>query len=163
MSENTKSAGSLTVTDLAITPVWEFTNGEGVDELLVRPVCKLPVPSLTGKIIGTRVGLSNGSYRWALIGNIDATNPRMTEHFLTLSLERKGRWFGLARYHDHDFADRGPEALSGFLGLQVDDVFPIAFDVRAYALGHAESLEGSIRKEPRERLSRAEIIAMAVS
>jgi hypothetical protein len=52
--------------------------------------------------------------------------------------------------------------LSHFLGLPVDDIFPIFFDVRMYAEGDPASLTGYIQKEPRERLSRAEIIALAV-
>jgi hypothetical protein len=68
----------------------------------------------------------------------------------------------LARYHDFDYAERGPEALARFLSLPVEEVFPIAFDIRAYAHGDPHALCGSVRQELRERLSRAEIIAMAV-
>jgi hypothetical protein len=162
MIENLKPIESLAVADLVANPVWQYTNRDGAGETFVRAVKKIPVKNLTGKVIGTQVRFANGSQGWALIGNIDASNPRLTEHFLTLSIERGGRWFALARYHDYDFADRGPEALSRFLGLQVDDVFPISFDVRKYAQGDPAALAGSVRKEPRERLSRAEIIAMAV-
>ena len=31
----------------------------------------------------------------------------MTEHFLTLSIERNGHWFMLARYHDPDYDESG--------------------------------------------------------
>jgi hypothetical protein len=99
---------------------------------------------------------------WTLIGNIDPRNPRLTEHLLTLSIEHAGRWFSLGRYHDFDYADRGPEALSRFLGVAVDEIFPISFDVQQYAEGDPATLKGSVLKEPREKLSRAEIIAMAV-
>jgi hypothetical protein len=101
---------------------------------------------------------------WALIGNIDVKSPRLTEHFLTLSIDRGGRWFALARYHDYDYdySARGPEALSRFLGLNIDQVFPLYFDVRRYVQGDAAALANSIPKEPRERLSRSDIIALAV-
>ena len=46
-----------------------------------------------------------------LIGNIDVKNPRLTEHFLTLSIEQGGKWFALTRYHVYDCSDQGPEAL----------------------------------------------------
>jgi len=109
------------------------------------------------------VRLANGSQRWALIGNIDTGNPRSTEHFLILSIDRDGKWFTLARYHDFDYADCGPEVLSRFLELTVDEIFPISFDVRPYTEGDPAALVGTITKEPRERRSEAELMAMAVT
>ena len=99
---------------------------------------------------------------WALIGNIDSRNKRLNQHFVTISIERDGRWFHLARYHDHDYGSRGPEELARFLGRRVDEVFPIAYDVRAFAIGDADALTGVIAKDPLERLTRAQIIALAV-
>jgi hypothetical protein len=162
MIENVKPVDSLTVADLQAFPVWQYTNREGADETHVRPVKRTPVTSLTGKVVGTQATLANGERIWALIGNVDSKNPRITEHFLTLSVERDGRWFTLARYHDFDVAASGPEALSQFLGLAVAEVFPIRYDIRSVAKGDEAALQGQIRKAPRERLSRAEIIAMAV-
>jgi hypothetical protein len=92
----------------------------------------------------------------ALIGNYNVTNPRDTQHFLTLSIERGGEWFHLARYHDVDFTDRGPEALARFLGLHVDDVFPISVDVRRYVRGDPKALIAIVLKEPQERLTEEE-------
>ena|ERR1700722_18192250 len=162
MIEHVKPVESLSVADLKAAPVWQYANRDGAGEMVVRAVKKIPVNDLTGRLIGTQVQLANGTQAWALIGNLDSRNPRLTEHFLTLSIEHAGRWFSLARYHDFDYADRGPEALSRFLGMTVDEIFPISFDVQRYAEGDPEALKGSIRKEPREKLSRAEIIAMAV-
>jgi hypothetical protein len=130
MIENLKPVESLTVPDLEANPVWQYANSDGVGETIVRPVKKIPVKNLTGKVVGAQVRFANGSQAWALIGNVDVANPRFTEHFLTLSIKHGGRWFALARYHDHDFADRGPEALARFLGIRVDDIFPISVDVR---------------------------------
>ena len=162
MIESVKAIDLLTVADLQANPVWQYTNRDGADETFVRAVKKVPVMSLTGKIIGTQVRLASSVQAWELIGNIDAGHPRLAEHFLTLSIERNGKWFALARYHDFDYADRGPEALSRFLGLSVDEIFPISFDIQRYAQGDLAALAGNVRKEPRERLSRADIIAMAV-
>jgi hypothetical protein len=162
MIENVKPVDSLTVADLQAFPVWQYTNREGADETFVRPVKRAPVASLNGKIVGTRIVLANGQRPWALIGNVDPKNPRMTEHFLTLSVEHNGRWFTLARYHDFDFAQSGPEELARFLGLAIDEVFPISYDIRSAAKGDEAALQSQVRKAPRERLSRAEIIAMAV-
>jgi hypothetical protein len=162
MIENVKPVESLTVADLKATSVWQYANRDTAGEMLVRAVKKVPVKNVTGKLIGTQVRFANGAQAWALIGNIDPRNPRLTEHFLTLSIEHAGRWFSLARYHDFDYADRGPEALSRFLGMTVEEIFPISFDIQQYAEGDPEALKGSVQKEPRERLSRAEIVAMAV-
>jgi len=157
-----KTVESLTVADLQAAPVWQYVNRDGVGETMVRAVKKIPVRNLAGKLIGTQVGLANGTQAWAIIGNLDPSSPRLTEHFLILSVERDGRWFDLARYFDFDYADRGPEALARFLGLAVDEIFPISFDVQQYAEGDPAALKGSVMKEPREKLSRAEIIAMSV-
>jgi hypothetical protein len=67
-----------------------------------------------------------------------------------------------SRYHDLDYSEKGPNALADFLGLQIDQVFPISYDIRHAAIGNASVLMGTILKEPREKLTPAEIIAMAV-
>lgn len=162
MIENVNPVDSLRVLDLKVYLVWQHANREGSDGTAVRPVKQVSVTNLSGKIVGTQMLLANGDHVWALIGNIDASSARLTEHFLSISVERNGRWFTLYRYHDFDYAENGPEALARFLGAQVDDVFPIAYDIRQYAKGDAAALSGQIRKEPRERLSRAEIVVMAV-
>jgi hypothetical protein len=118
-------------------------------------------PSTTG-LVGAKVRLGNGLEVWGLFGNFDVTNPRATHHFLDISIERSGKWFHLARYFDVDFAARGPEALARYLGLGVDDVFPITVDVRRYVRGDSAALTAIVPKEPQERLTRAEITAMAV-
>ena len=157
-----KAIDLLTASDLAASPIWRYTNRDGVHELFVTSITTIPVENLNGKVIGSQVHLANGSERWSLIGNVDATNPRFTEHYLTLSLERDGKWFHLARYHDHDYAERGPEALSRFLGLKIDDVFPIAYDLRIYVEGDLAALVGEVPRKPRQKLSRAELVALAV-
>jgi hypothetical protein len=78
MIENIKPVESLTVADLEANPVWQYTNSDGGGETFVRPVKKVPVKSLTSKVIGARVRLANGSQVWALIENLDVANPRFT-------------------------------------------------------------------------------------
>jgi hypothetical protein len=46
--------------------------------------------------------------------------------------------------------------------LTIKDVFPIEYDISLVAAGAADSLRGVVRQEPRRRLSRSELIAMAV-
>lgn len=97
-----------------------------------------------------------------MIGNVDTTNAQLTEHFLTLSVFREGRQMTLSRYHDFDYAENGPDALARFLKLALNEIFPIRYDIRALAHGDPAALQGQINKEPRERLSRAEILALAI-
>jgi hypothetical protein len=54
------------------------------------------------------------------------------------------------------FARSGPEELARFLGLHVDDVFPITVDVRRYVRGDPALLTTIKLKEPQERLTREE-------
>lgn len=157
-----KRVTALSAADLAARPVWKYSREDDEGEPMVRPVARLPVSTLAGKLVGTKVRLGDGTEVWALIGNIDTHNGRLNEHFVTVSIERDGRWFHLARYHDYDYLERGPEQLAAFLSTRVDAVFPIAYDVRPYALGDAAALAGVITKEPAERLTRAQIVALAV-
>jgi hypothetical protein len=156
MIENIKPAESLTVSDFQGHPVWEFLYDDEIGETMVRPVEKLPVESLDDKVIGAQVRLANDSLVWASFGNFDVTNPRATQHFLDISIERNGEWFHLARYFDVDFAAHSPEALARFLGLHIDDVFPITVDVRRYVRGDPAVLTAIVLKEPQERLTREE-------
>ena len=151
---NFKLVTSLRVSDLERHPVWEFVLEPNVDDTAVRPVERLPVATLMGKVVGTRVRLANGNHQWGTVCNLDTRNAELNEHFVTLSLEREGRWFHLARYHDFDYPDRGPEAVARFLGLSVDEIFPISYDVREYVEGKPVTLAGTILKEPRVRLTR---------
>ena len=157
----TKSVLSLQVSDLEKHPVWQFVTDEG-DETAARPVNRLPVSSLMSRIVGTRVRLAKGSSVWAIIGNLDTKNAQKNEHFVLLSIERKGKWFQLERYFDSKYREHGPEALARFLGLSVDEVFPISYDVRKYAKGEANALAGTVPRKPRVRLTKAELVALAV-
>jgi len=157
-----RAVDSLTIADLRAFPIWQFTHDESQDETLVLAVKETPVASLAGRIVGTKITLASGEERWALIGNVDPTNARLNEHFLTLSVEHQGCWFPLARYHDFDVADHGPEALARLLGLDVDQAFPICYDIRYLVNGDEAALRGKVLKTPRERLSRSELIAMSV-
>lgn len=161
-SGHVKPVDELCVEDFRTFPVWEFTDSheEDMDETAVQPVEPLPVTDLASRIVGTEVVLANGRRVWAMIGNIDVADPRKTEQFLTISLERDGRWFHVANYAAFDFSERGPERAAEFLGLAVDDVFPIAYDLREFAIGETSSLRGQIPKEPRERLTLEERFAL---
>jgi hypothetical protein len=103
-----------------------------------------------------------GSSVWAIIGNLDIKNAQKNEQFVLLSIERKGKWFRLERYFDFKYREHGREALARFLGLSVDEAFPIAYDVRKYAKEEANALASTVPKKPRVRLTKAELVALAV-
>jgi len=159
---NAKPIASLRVSDLEKYRVWQFTTNDPADETAVRPIKRLPVSTLMGKLAGARISLANGERLWALVGNLDEQNAQLNEHFVTLSIERSGCWFHLARYHDADYDQTGPEGLARFLGLPVDDVFPISYHVREYVKGNPPLLDGIVLKEPRVRLTSSQLIAMAL-
>jgi hypothetical protein len=68
----------------------------------------------------------------------------------------------MARYHDFDCDQRGPAALANFLGLKIEQVFPILYDVSDCCLGDPSVISGGIPKEPKKKLSRAELMALAM-
>lgn len=152
----------ITTDEIRVTPVWRFASKTRSDETELTPVRKLPCKNLNGRLVGTQVTLADGSLAWCFLGNIDTSNPKLTVHFITVSIESNGKWFHLARYHDFDFTDRSPSRLATFLSKDIDSVFPIRYDIRSLAEGEPDALAGLIEKEPRERFTRAEIIAMAV-
>lgn len=157
-----KDVAKLSVRDFARYPVWGYADDDTGSDTSVEPVSPLPVSSLMSRLVGTKVKLANGSEVWGLLGNINTKNERRNKHFATLVVYNGKRSFRLARYHDCDYGQRGPKELAAFLHLDVDDVFPIKYDLRPFANGPRDALQGTIEKEPSERLTRSEIIAMAV-
>jgi hypothetical protein len=165
MRKHKKRVEELTVADLEAFPVWQYTNSDEqrLGETAVRPIKKTPVKNLDGRLVGTQIRLANGSNVWALIGNVDSSNARSTQHFFSLSVFNKGRYFTMARYHDFDYDERGPQALAAFLGLPVEEVFPISYDITRFSVGELAALLGTIEKEPREKLTRAQLMGLAVT
>jgi hypothetical protein len=143
-------------------PIWRFVEDDEPEEPYVLPAGARRVTRFTGKIVGAEVTLSDGTRRWALFSNIDPDNPDLTEHFITLSLFVAGRWFHLARYHDIDATERGPRALAAALRRPIGKVFPIYYDLRPFVRNAPPWLEGAIRRSPRQKLTRSQIIALAV-
>ena len=155
MPAQSKPFAEVTVSDIAVSPVWEFATDEeeSHDETWVRPVKTLPVDCLDSMVVGTKVLLGNGTKRWAILVNVDLDNARRTRQFLVMMIEKDGDWFELARYFDVDYARRGPMQLAAFLDMSVEDVFPISYDVSALAIGKPDVTTGRVAAEPDERLS----------
>jgi|LakMenEpi03Aug12_release.lakeMendotaPanAssembly.Ray.scaffolds.fasta_scaffold1016342_1 hypothetical protein len=158
-----RSVDSLTAEDFIVSPVWRFRHSTSSKVVEVAPVRRLPVKQATGCVVGCSLRLANRTLLSGFLGNLYTSNGRLTQHFLTVSVFRAdGAVFHLARYHDFDAAERGPLALASFLALPLEAVFPIEYDVGNAIIGPAEILRGAIPAEPEERLSRAEVIALAV-
>jgi hypothetical protein len=158
-----KDVTKLTPADFRSHPVWKYSDSDEPSETTVEPVKKLPVKSLAGALAGAEVTLACGKKAAAFLGNIEVGQPKSTEHFLTLSMFGvRGEIFHLSRYHDVDYARRGPDVLAAFLKMKKEEVFPISWDVRHLVSGAPAAAHGEILSEPRERLSRAHLIALAV-
>ena len=157
-----RPVSSLRPGDFETHPIWRYVPGDEPDETWVMPVAARRVSSLGGKVLGTEVTLADGTRCAAMFGNVSPKNPKLTEHFLRVSLFINRKWFHLARYHDFDVRRRGPRALAAALKRPVNKVFAIRYDLRPYFRKPPAWLEGAIQQEPRKRLTRAEIIGLAV-
>jgi hypothetical protein len=158
-----RSIDSLTAHDFVEFPVWRFIDSDSPREDYVKAVRRLPVKNMTGLIFGGPILLADGTTLTGYLGNFDATKPELTEHFLTVSLfGSDGTIFHLARYHDIDAIENGPSALARFLDKSLEQIFPLKYDVSLLVSGFSEVTRGSILSNPRKRLTRAEIIALAV-
>jgi hypothetical protein len=69
----------------------------------------------------------------------------------------------MARYHDIESDKRGPSVLASLLGMSVDDVFPISYDISELCIGNPAVLVGTIYKEPHEKLTEAELRQLALN
>jgi hypothetical protein len=153
-----KRVDHLTPEDFAAHPVWEYAldmeEFEDFDETVMRPVCALPVDDLGNCVIGTEVRLANGTALEATLSSVDLESAEQTRQFLFLSVFFKGAWVHLERCSGFDRARSGPAPFSAALGLTIEEVFPIAWDVSRHCTGAC--LRGMIESEPEERLSGGE-------
>jgi hypothetical protein len=127
---------ALTPADLDEHPVWEFKFRRSESEPRVAPLTAIPTTKLTGRLFATRFLLANGQVVPGFVASLDEANGALNRHLATFSFFDKGRWFHLARYHDVDYDDRGPDALAAFLGAPPDEVFPMTFDITPELRSH---------------------------
>lgn len=160
MSAHRKDVTELVPADFEFSPVWEYdlANEEDSDTAVI-PVFDLPVDDLGNRVIGTTVRFANGQEAPATIACVDTKDPYATRHFIFVSIYKE-KWLHLARYHDSWYDREGPDALAAALGLKVEDVFPIAYDIRAHCLGDPAALAGVIHAEPAEKLTWDELLKL---
>jgi hypothetical protein len=158
----TKNLQELSIGDLQAHGVWEMIEDPSRSDVVVKPITRLPVKSLKNRLVGSQARLADGSHLWVILGNISLTNPESTKHFLTLSVHQNGKWFDLARYHDVDYLKRDGHALARFIGKELEQVFPIKYDITKWVDGPSNSLKGSVQLEPDERLSADGLIRLSL-
>ncbi len=145
-----KRVDQLTIANFRRYPVWTYVPETRTrDETWMKPVRKIPVDDLDGKIVGSQVRLSCGRQVWAMIGNVDVRDANANEHLIGLSVRIGRTWFHLARYHDIDYENRSPSALAKTLSLPVSQVFPITYDLRPFARGDERALQGEFLRVPK--------------
>jgi hypothetical protein len=161
-----KPADQMSPADFGKHLIWEFASdleSDLADETYMRPVLELPVSSMSGRVVGTNLTLANGQTVFGVLANLDLTDAASTRHFLTVTVFRgNGERFDLARYHDIDYPQNGPDALANFLGLPLSAVFPIVYDVSEVAVGGPDCVRGRILAVPESPLSRSALIQLAV-
>jgi hypothetical protein len=157
-----KKFSEITIDDYRRCPVWEYVPNSEDADIWLKEVRKRPARHLNNRIVGTRVTLRNGEKCWAIVGNISVNSKRATEQFLTLSVEKDSQWFNLARYHDVDYARRGPQQLAQFLNMEVNEVFPINYDISDVVSDLSEVVVGAVPVQPSEILSQDELVALAI-
>jgi hypothetical protein len=116
-----------------------------------------------GQLFSTNFVLACGATFPGFVGTLEESLPHLNRHLATFSFYTPGRWFHLARYHDPDYQDRGPDALAAFLGHSVEEVFPFTFDIRGLIRTPGLELSWPIERSPEKRIARRELIAAVVS
>lgn len=152
---------AIPIDELMRHGVWEYDLNEEAyepeqDETWMLPVRDLPVDDLLNRITATEVTLANGAVLPAIIGGVSVRSEEATREFITVSLATDYGWFHLARYFDVDCEDYGPDALADRLGLRVDEIFPLCYDVSRLLMGLQTVTKGSIPAVPDRRLSAEE-------
>jgi hypothetical protein len=163
-----KPSCELTASDWEKHPVWSFDLANetlpGRDETWMIPVRDLPVVSLDNCGCLANVTLAYGRNLMATLWSIDLRDATATKQFIQISLWLDGRWWPLS---ERLFpTERGtiethlPADLASKLGLALDAVFPIAYDISEFAHGPAEIIRGTISAEPRAKLTKDQRLAL---
>ncbi len=157
-----RQVGDLFEQDFRAHPVWRLVESSEGDTL-ASPVHDLPLATLDNCVVGTDVLLADGSSHFAVLANVSALSALSTEQFLTATFFLNGGRWVLARYFDDDWDHQGPLAFAKRLGRQVDQIFPVTYDLSMHCSSRAWSLKGMIEAVPRASLSEAERLDLIMS
>lgn len=160
---NERKIETLTHRDLADHAIWEYVIDVEERGVWVIPSSSASISAFDNKLVATMVTLANGIQLHALIGNVLPSDSEATKHLLTLSVLIGSEWFTLSRYHDFDYSTNGPNDLARKLSLPIADVFPISYDLRHVVVGKDSALKGEVLADATEKLTREQIVALALS
>lgn len=145
-------------------PVWEFdVNSEWLpwrDETWMRPVRRLPVRSLGGRIVGTTLTLANGRRMFGTLSGVSLNHPRATRCFIGASLYVGGRDVQFIGVPSPAYPYVNAAGLARALSLRVEDAFPLSYDLTGLAVGHPDVIRGTIPAERPEQLSDEDELAL---
>ncbi len=150
-----KKISELTVADLKRQPVWRFVS---VSSTEVVPVETLPPRSFESLVIGAEVQLADESWVWALLQNFSLSGAAVNDHFLNLTFDIQGSWFVLARYHDPWIESHGPQKLAQLLNRNLEQIFPIRFDLRKTLKSLDSAFVSEVKMEPDVELTRDQVM-----
>ncbi len=156
-----KPANKLTPKDWEKYPVWTFDSDNegkpGRDETWMVPVKKLPATSIMNGGCRSKATLANGQHMILVLWGVDL-NPLKTLKMMaefrgvpitaeesakclkptipSYTIFVKGKW-----WHSELNA---PSDLIKALGLTIEEVFPIEYDISAFAIGVKRAVKGKI-------------------
>lgn len=146
--------------------LWQFVPAGDDGVLRLKPVkAGRTAKKFHARDVGAMVELADGSRMPALIEGISLDVPEFSRHNrqLILWIEDHG-WFALAQYFVNDDvqAERGPHVLCGLLKKDVEQVFPIRFDISARSDIPAACLAGAFEPAPAWGLPQEEVMGLLV-
>jgi hypothetical protein len=141
-----KAVTEISTTDLAEHPIWEYCDSTNEDGYALVPLTDLPVDSLDQRIVGTRVTLGNGTMLWAVLSGGDLSLPTFVEEDSGLILYVDDERVSLGSAWERELPGYGAGDLCRKLGLTMEEVFPITFDVSHLVTGDRPALRGQFTK-----------------
>jgi hypothetical protein len=146
--------------DLKSTFVWVGSTSDR-DETSIRPATRSSLKSIEGKIVACSFRLNNGAELVGVMSNL-TNNVSRNAHLANAALLIEGKWFFLARYHDAEFKTHGPAVVALRLKLPLGKIFPITYEVLHRFNPPSAAQRGVIHAKPKNKLTRKQIIELAV-
>lgn len=162
--QSAKPLEDVTPEDIELCWLWSFVPSKD-GRLWLKPVKINKTDKFFDRLAGCKVIFADGTSCTAFIAGIDLEVPQFSKHNRELHLWIEGRgWFQLAQYFDSAElkASCGDEVLCELLGKRLDEVFPIAFDLRNRAKSDSPCLSGRFEHNPPWGITRQEVMELLV-